>query len=460
VKLLLPLALAAALLAAPVADARKPVIAYVDDATSKLKLYDAETATEVPAPDLAIPQVNNVARFSVSHDGRYVGWVDADNELHLLDRASGAELPLPGIDVYASPGNPSVSNTGLFAFDNNSNGPALVYDSDTRSFRDTGLAADNGHRQTVLSGDGRFLATTCNMDCVSDLGGDSSVYIQNLVARRDTLFPDNLSGSEAQDEEHPCVDGDGSVAGADVDLPGTTDKDVRLFDRVAAGLVNPPANPNSAGNDNDDVYCVLDGDARYLGFWLQTATTNTFRLFDLQTGRFETLPANKIAIRQVSLTQPFPPPQPPPPDADGAPPGDTAAPLFDGPVTVTNRVFRVGPASVARRRARPRGTAFRYTLSEPAQLGVAIERRAAGRRVGTRCRAATRRLRKRPRCTRWLPRGSFAASAVAGPNRTPFSGRIRRRALKRGRYRARLAATDAAGNRSAEQRVRFRIVRR
>jgi len=40
-----------------------------------------------------------------------------------------------------------------------------------------------------------------------------------------------------------------------------------------------------------------------------------------------------------------------------------------------------------------------------------------------------------------------------------FSGRIGTRALRRGRYKLRLVATDAAGNRSAPRTVAFRIVR-
>ena len=45
-----------------------------------------------------------------------------------------------------------------------------------------------------------------------------------------------------------------------------------------------------------------------------------------------------------------------------------------------------------------------------------------------------------------------------GANTLEFSGRIGRRALKRGRYRAVITATDAAGNRSAAKSVRFRVV--
>ena len=40
-----------------------------------------------------------------------------------------------------------------------------------------------------------------------------------------------------------------------------------------------------------------------------------------------------------------------------------------------------------------------------------------------------------------------------------FSGRIGRKSLKRGRHRAVLVATDAAGNTSAPKRLTFRIAR-
>jgi hypothetical protein len=45
-----------------------------------------------------------------------------------------------------------------------------------------------------------------------------------------------------------------------------------------------------------------------------------------------------------------------------------------------------------------------------------------------------------------------------GANRFGFTGRIGGRKLRRGRYYLVAQATDAAGNRSAKERVRFRIV--
>jgi hypothetical protein len=51
------------------------------------------------------------------------------------------------------------------------------------------------------------------------------------------------------------------------------------------------------------------------------------------------------------------------------------------------------------------------------------------------------------------------AREQAGSQRTPFSGRLKGRALKPGSYRARVVAKDRAGARSRESRVAFQVVR-
>jgi hypothetical protein len=102
-----------------------------------------------------------------------------------------------------------------------------------------------------------------------------------------------------------------------------------------------------------------------------------------------------------------------------------------------------------------RGTHFRFTLSEPARVSIAIERALPGRRARGRCRKAGRGRR----CTRWSRVGMLGAKAKAGARSLAFSGRFRRRALAPGTYRARIVAVDALGARSAERRLRFRVVR-
>jgi hypothetical protein len=108
-----------------------------------------------------------------------------------------------------------------------------------------------------------------------------------------------------------------------------------------------------------------------------------------------------------------------------------------GRVTLAPARFAVARAATARTAVR-RGSTVRFALSEPAAVTLRIERLAGGRR---RAAATLRR------------------SARAGANRVRFSGRIGRRALRRGRYRLTVRAIDGAGNRSAARRAVFHIVR-
>ena len=125
--------------------------------------------------------------------------------------------------------------------------------------------------------------------------------------------------------------------------------------------------------------------------------------------------------------------------------------------------FAVGPGAtaVAGRKRAHRGSAFQYTISEDATARILIERAAKGLRSGRRCVKPTARLRKRhaKRCVRYTRAGTLTRAAKQGGNRHPFSGRIGRRALKPGRYRATITAADGAGNVSAPRAAKFIILR-
>jgi hypothetical protein len=108
---------------------------------------------------------------------------------------------------------------------------------------------------------------------------------------------------------------------------------------------------------------------------------------------------------------------------------------------MTNSVFApLGARSAGRRRPK-RGTRFRYTLSEAARVTITIERRLRGRRV------------------RYRRVGRLAGQKQAGRQSTPFSGWVRRKPLRPGRYRARIVAVDSLGARSSQRRLRFRVVK-
>jgi hypothetical protein len=160
------------------------------------------------------------------------------------------------------------------------------------------------------------------------------------------------------------------------------------------------------------------------------------------------------------FTAPPPACAPPPPP----PPADTTAPVIRG-LSMDRKRFRVGldrtPRASQRRRRAPAGSAFRFRLSERSRVVIKIEGALPGRSVGRRCRAPSKRLRARRRCTRYQQSGSLTRrNRPKGRNLVRFSGRIGIKPLARGRHRVTVSATDAAGNRSKRKRTSFTIVRR
>ncbi|MDQ3871542.1 MAG: hypothetical protein M3301_08020, partial [Chloroflexota bacterium] len=150
----------------------------------------------------------------------------------------------------------------------------------------------------------------------------------------------------------------------------------------------------------------------------------------------------------------------------GGPPGGagSATRATISSLSATNSIFTVAGSSTpltgrtAARRHKA-GTVFSFRLDQDAAVEIAFTTRKRGRRVGRRCKPPSRRLRHRKRCTRTVTAGKLSRSGHAGLNKVAFSGRIGRRALRPGRYRAVFRAIRAAGT-SAPRSLGFRIVRR
>jgi hypothetical protein len=413
--------------------------------SGQLTFYDSELGTNVPAPALTVAIVNGLARFTVSQNGRYIAYLDTASKVHLFDRSTSSEVALPG---FTGPGLAlSVSNTGLIANDDNNNGPPSLYDAAAHAPVNPNLVPDdatptNGHRQSHLSGDGHFLATTCLTHCVKTDTGDSDdpdLYVQDLTSSppHDTAFPDSLAG-HAKNDEHPCVNGTGSIVGDDIAV-GANNRDIALFDRSSSPVkvVNLPG-LNGATDDHD---CVLDAGADYVGFYRETVGT---RVYERSSGTFLTLPQAIVDTGRIWFSAPYSPSS-----ADTTPPEFLSARL-------TNRAFSVGGRATRpalHRRGVARGTTFVYELSEAAQVHFKIKQRRHRRK----CRAPA--MGHRGGCVHYIRRGTFDAAAAAGVNRTHFSGRLGKHTLRPGSYQATLTATDAAGNTSKAVRLGFRIVR-
>ncbi|MCU0312943.1 MAG: glycoside hydrolase [Solirubrobacteraceae bacterium] len=143
-----------------------------------------------------------------------------------------------------------------------------------------------------------------------------------------------------------------------------------------------------------------------------------------------------------------PPPAPPGGPGGGGP--DTAAPVLSA-ARLTKKAFTAGG----------KGTTFRLRLSEGGTLRIRITRAASGRKVGRACRPLTKKNRRAKRCSYQRTVTTLVRTGrPAGDVAVAFNGKVGKRRLAPGTYRAVFSVTDGAGNVSKAVTLVFRIVRR
>ena len=143
----------------------------------------------------------------------------------------------------------------------------------------------------------------------------------------------------------------------------------------------------------------------------------------------------------------------------GTGPGGAGGPAPARPV-VRGFDFSPNRIAVGRRRtplaALARGGRFVFRLSAAAQVKIVIQRKLAGRRRRGRCVRPRPGLRRR--CVRYRRRGQLERDLQAGRKRVRFSGRIGRKPLAAGSYRALITAVNAGGT-SKRRTTNFKIVK-
>lgn len=140
-------------------------------------------------------------------------------------------------------------------------------------------------------------------------------------------------------------------------------------------------------------------------------------------------------------------------DGNAANNSSTAATTV-GPAIPVLSAFKLQPSSFVAATSGPTvaaaaatGAIVSYKLNAPAKTKLTVQLRAPGVKKGKKCVAPPKKkpAKKPKKCTRWLGRGSFTHVDAAGSVRFRFTGRLKSKALKPGRYRLRARATNASG---------------
>jgi hypothetical protein len=154
-----------------------------------------------------------------------------------------------------------------------------------------------------------------------------------------------------------------------------------------------------------------------------------------------------------------PPAQPIPPSPPV--PGNTSLPLVLAQARQSTTRWREGSRVARISRAKtPTGTTFSFSLNEQAAVTFAFTRYVVGLKVGGGYVTQTEGNRRRPPCRRTAVAGTLTFTGHSGANKVAFQGRISpAEKLAPGRYTLVIAATSAAGARSAPQSLSFTIVK-
>jgi hypothetical protein len=318
------------------------------------------------------------------------------------------------------------ANTGLKV---SGNASAIVTDSLFTTHGGPALATSFGVKTTLVAtgntlvGDG----TPASVGIVAgegSTGHNTNVTVANSVITGygHSIVANQSGGGVVGKVSHSNFD-DTTVQSqpGQIDVTGANTNVAPGF--VDAGALNFRLAPGSALIDAGDPAVAtpaeldLDGSARSLD------------------GNGDGAAAPDIGAYEATLPAPPTPADPPPSDAPG---GGTTAPPPVPPAQ--DKAPVISKLTIGKQRlVAGRKTRFRITLSEDARVKITLKRVGKSRRV----RAA----------------GSLSRRVHAGRNRIAFRGRVKRRALKPGRYVAVARATDSAGQHSAKRKVSFRIVK-
>jgi hypothetical protein len=366
----------------------------------------------------------------------YVAWTEDDGtsyQLHVM-RFDGTSWSSPGneslnVDPAGSPGGPNIADIG---------GVPVVM------FQEADGASASQIRVKRLRGtDWVSVGGSLNADpsrpayvidpAMTDSGGVPYATWEEVGSRTDVIVkrlePSFLS------EEAAATDTTAVLTARIDDFGLPLPLGFELGTTEAYGTSAPPQ--LTPGTGVSSVSSTVSG--------LTPATSYVFRAFGADgTGQ------TSRGAAQPFATQPAP--------IGAPPPGKPLKVDHISGLKVAPSPFVAASSGPTVKAARSTGAVVSYKGTDVATTTFTVVRPVAGRRQGKRCVKPTTRNRSHGRCTRSVVAGSFKHADVGGANRFRFTGRLRGKRLRPGRYVMRAVPRNAAGVGTTATRA-FRIKR-
>jgi Tol biopolymer transport system component len=416
--------------------------------------------TEISGDGKHVAFVSTAHNLGVPTGGAHVYLRDLTNDTtHVADLTTAGDLP-PSEAVFAALGVNADGSRVAFsttapldpAADTDTRVDVYVRDlaagTTTLVSRQSdsagGAKGDEDSRDATISSDGRRVAFTSRaQNLVPALspwpaGGVQQLFIRDLAARTTTMASTAADGKSA---------GDGYVFAPSLDATGAT---------VAFGALRSPVT-NVTVRDvatNADLAVIqpdpigggglerafaarpaLSADCGLVTYYARGRNVFPGMSPDFTQLYARELDGSRCASRTIAGGGS---------GAGTSPP--RVRPVLSG-VSMTSRRFKVGKKRTAVSAKLGTGTTFRFKLNETATVAIRIDRLVKGRHG--------KKKRVRAKKIGTLTRRGLAA----GGRKVPFSGRIGKRKLAPGNYRATLVAT-ASGLGSKPVALRFKVVRR
>jgi|GEM_PF-1050802 len=366
---------------------------------------------------------------SINHDGSVVAFESHATNLSPADPAPDKSIYVRDLDtnetllVSRRPGPNGASLTGF------TSGPAV---------------SGTGERVVFITADANAVPETAPWPV-----GQYQVVARDIADGSNRLVSISTGGQAGdQSSGNPSVSRDGEIVAYKTnatnlraDLEATQEEKVVVRDVSTGAVSGPPAfglRPGFGFVDSP----VVSGNGECIAF--------TARGHNEVSGALGDLPARYMFARGSGCSNPL-----------AILPRLTAVSLKPAKFRVSPKATAKVSARKRKKRKAPRGTKIRFTLNVDATVSIRIDRKAPGRKAGKKCVKQTRKNKRRKNCTRFVKVGVLTRKDLpAGKRVVPFSGRIGKRTLRPGRYRAVLGATNATGRSVRNVARPFRIVKR